>query len=213
MSMRTLKNRLRALGLRRRSLLYDKVEVRARTEQELDGPGCMGGYRSMWHTLRRDGFSVPRHAVERCLQEMVPEGCEARRRRRLTRRVHINKGPNHCWHMDGYDKLKPYGFPIHGCIDGFSRKVMWLKVSRTNNNPVVVADWYLEAVHNLGGCPTKVRTDCGTENGFVAAAQCYFLNDHKAHIYETSPHNQRIKGWWAHLWRIRTTWWTNFSKT
>ena len=22
------------------------------------------------------------------------------------------------WHIDGYDKLKPYGFPIHGCIDG-----------------------------------------------------------------------------------------------
>ena len=31
--------------------------------------------------------------------------------------------------MDGFDKLKPYGFPIHGCIDGFSRKLLWLEVS------------------------------------------------------------------------------------
>ena len=30
------------------------------------------------------------------------------------------QGPNWVWHLnlDGYDKLKPYGFPIHGCIDG-----------------------------------------------------------------------------------------------
>ena len=24
------------------------------------------------------------------------------------------------WHSDGYDKLKPYGLPIHGCIDGYN---------------------------------------------------------------------------------------------
>ena len=24
------------------------------------------------------------------------------------------------WHLHGYDKLKPYGFVIHGCIDGYS---------------------------------------------------------------------------------------------
>ena len=23
------------------------------------------------------------------------------------------------WHLDGYDKLKPYGFAIHGYIDGY----------------------------------------------------------------------------------------------
>ena len=27
-------------------------------------------------------------------------------------------GPNYVWHCDGYDKLKPYGFAIHGCMDG-----------------------------------------------------------------------------------------------
>ena len=32
--------------------------------------------------------------------------------------VHIFAGPNYLWHMDGNDKLKPYGFSIHGCIDG-----------------------------------------------------------------------------------------------
>ena len=212
MSMRTLKSRLKALGLCRRSLEFDEDETRARIQQELDGPGCMAGYRSIWHTLRHENFGVPRQAVEIFLKEMDPEGCEARRRRRLRRRVYVNRGPNHCWHMDGYDKLKPYGFPIHGCIDGFSRKVLWLRVSRINNNPSVVADWYLEAVRDLGGCPAKIRTDCGTENGKVAAAQCYFVNDPQAHIYGMSPCNQRIEGWWSYLRRSRMTWWMNFFK-
>jgi len=28
-------------------------------------------------------------------------------------------GPNYLWHVDGYDKLKPFGMAISGCIDGF----------------------------------------------------------------------------------------------
>ena len=39
------------------------------------------------------------------------------------------RGPNNTWHPAGNDKLKPYGFPIHGCMDGFSRKVARLKVA------------------------------------------------------------------------------------
>ena len=31
------------------------------------------------------------------------------------------QGPNYPWHIDGYDKLKAYGFAIHGCIDGWGR--------------------------------------------------------------------------------------------
>ena len=29
------------------------------------------------------------------------------------------QGPNYVWHTDGLDKLKPYGFAVHGCIDGY----------------------------------------------------------------------------------------------
>lgn len=194
LSMRTLKSRLNALGLRRRSLQFDEGEIRARIQQELDGPDRIAGYRSMWYTLCRENFAVPRQVVKNLLQEMDPESCETRRRRQLKRRINVNQGSNYCWHMDGYDKIKPFGFPIHGCIDGFGRKVLWLRVSRTNNNPTVVADWYLEAVRGLRGCPAKVWTDCGTENGIVAAAQSYFMNNPQAHMYGTSPHNQQIEG-------------------
>ncbi|KAL9967288.1 hypothetical protein ACROYT_G025485 [Oculina patagonica] len=98
-------------------------DVRARIQEELDGPGCLLGYRSMWHTLRREGNQVSRKAVLTCLQEMDPEGSE-RRRRKLNRRVYT--GPNHCWHINGYDKLKPDGLAIRGCIgDGVLVKEHW----------------------------------------------------------------------------------------
>eukprot|EP00731_Ephydatia_muelleri_P016141 Em0009g565a len=61
----------------------------------------------------------------------------------------VNKGSNWCWHIDGYDKLKPFGFPIHACIDGFSRKIIWLELTATNNDPNVVVKFYLDAVVKL----------------------------------------------------------------
>lgn len=36
------------------------------------------------------------------------------------KRMYHNPDPNYAWHCDSYDKLKPFGFTIHGCIDGWS---------------------------------------------------------------------------------------------
>ncbi|KAF3859970.1 hypothetical protein F7725_000225, partial [Dissostichus mawsoni] len=36
--------------------------------------------------------------------------------------------------MDSYDKLKPYGNAINGCIDGFSRYIMWMEAYTTNSD-------------------------------------------------------------------------------
>ena len=51
-------------------------------------------------------------------REIDPEGVEDRQRRTFVRRSYINKGPNYLIHVDGYDKLKRFGFPIHVAIDG-----------------------------------------------------------------------------------------------
>lgn len=56
-----------------------------------------------------------------------PDGVERRKQRRLLRRQYAAPGPNFVWHIDGYDKLKPFGFAIHGAIDGFSRRFCGLK--------------------------------------------------------------------------------------
>ena len=66
------------------------------------------------------------------------QAVERRRKRRLLRHRYICPGPNDVWHIDGYDKLKPFGFAIHGAIDGFSRRILWLEVGRSNNNPDII---------------------------------------------------------------------------
>ena len=108
------------------------------------------------------------------------QGAKRRRRRQLKWRVYQNKvwmimhelvlfvkqGPDFVWHLDGYDKLKSYGFAIHGCIDGlalhpmheneynvyrYSRKVIWLKVMTTNNDSNVCLLPYLLSVLKNNG--------------------------------------------------------------
>ena len=55
--------------------------------------------------------------------------------------------------MDGYDKIKPFGIAIHGCIDGFSRKVIWLSAYYTKNDPQFVAGYYFNAVSEACDVP------------------------------------------------------------
>ncbi|XP_060597113.1 uncharacterized protein LOC132751032 [Ruditapes philippinarum] len=78
-----------------------------------------------------------------------PEGVEMRSRHCLTRRQYRNSGPNFLVHIDGYDQLKSFGFAIHGGICGFSRKVLWLKVDRTNNDPAVVDSYYIDFIREI----------------------------------------------------------------
>lgn len=119
----------------------------------------------------------------------------------------------------GYDKLKPYGFPIHGAIDGYSRKILWLEVARSNNKPEIPAAFYLDCVKETQGCPILVRSDCGTENGIMAAMQCFFrqngddcLAGDNAHKYGSSPANQRIECWWSFFRRGRAGRWIDLFK-
>ncbi|KAI9547185.1 hypothetical protein NQZ68_020006 [Dissostichus eleginoides] len=136
MSLRTLKARLKELGLRRRGDYSSTSEVRRAIFSELRGPGQMFGYRTMWLTLKqKHRLHVKRETVMRMLRELNPLGTLSRTRRRFVRRTYHSMGPNYVWHVDGYDKLKPFGIGISGCIDGFSRKIMWLKCGPTNKNP------------------------------------------------------------------------------
>ena len=44
-----------------------------------------------------------------------------------------------------------------------------------------------------GACPFKVRSDCGTKNGVLAAGQCEFRGSADAHSLGSSPANERIQ--------------------
>ncbi|XP_061170646.1 uncharacterized protein LOC133180064 [Saccostrea echinata] len=153
------------------------------------------------------------------LRELDPEGTKIRRRRRILRRTYHSIGPNQIWHVVGYDKLKPYGFAIHGCIDGYSRKLMWLQEGPSNNDPAIVASNYVECVQNMKGCPLILQADPGTENITMGALHCLFRHDAaddfaglSSFRVSRSDFNQRIEAWWSLFRRRKSQWWMHFFK-
>jgi len=81
----------------------------------------------MWNTLRvKYGLCIRREEAASLLRRLDPAGVAERKRHKLKRRKYTSPGPNYCWHVDGtdIDKLKPFGFPIHGAVNGYSRRVL-----------------------------------------------------------------------------------------
>ena len=150
-SLSTLKSRIKLLNLSIRGTepVTDE-EIRKAIKEELGGSGCFIGYRKMWARLKRKGISVSRDRIMEQLRDLDPEGVNSRKKKRLRRRAYHTNGPNYIWHTDGHDKLKPFGFSIHGCIDGFSRRLIWLEVSTTNKNPEVIAKYHSPPQRLLG---------------------------------------------------------------
>ena len=219
-SLRHLKRILRQLGCTRRRHPSDLNEVVQAVEEELRGSGSLLGYRAMHQRLiNQYGLVTTREVVRHVLRIFDPEGVEYRSRHRLRRRLYGCKGPNYLWHIDGYDKLKPYGFCIHGAIDGFSRRIVWLEVASSNNDPRIIAQYFLDYVRQLGGTARIVRGDRGTENGNLAAIQRFFrrsMNDDfsgdKSFMFGKSTSNQRIEAWWGRLRQGCADWWIEFFK-
>ena len=99
----------------------------------------------------------------------------------------------------------------------YSRKVMWLKVCSSNNNPRYIASYFFNCVREAGGakhlsyikliiiiicvmslgCPTIMRTDAGTENSILAVVQPMLRHYHsddfsqeRSFLYGRSTSNQ-----------------------
>ena len=187
---------------------------------KINGRGSSIGYRLMHQRIRNDYWlTVNRETVRLTLKKINPEGVERRSRRRFERRKYYSKGSNYIWHVDGYDKLKPFVFCIHGAIDGYSRRILWLEASFTNNDPRVIAEYYCDCIKQVGGAPRIVRTDESTENCSVAGIQCFFRRKStdsfagdKSFMYGRSVANQRIEAWWSFLRKTDSDWWIKLFK-
>ncbi|KAJ8018956.1 hypothetical protein HOLleu_42757 [Holothuria leucospilota] len=164
-SKRHLKRIFGRLGLFRRQNHDDVVDVALRIGEEIESSGRLHGYRWMHNKLKNNGFNTSKETVLELLRILDPEGVQIRRRRRLRRRRYNGHGPNFILHLDSYDKLRPYGVCINGCIGGYSRRVLWLEAYNTSSDPSLIAGYFMKKVQELGGTLRVVRADMGTENG------------------------------------------------
>ena len=171
MSFRSLHRILRARDLRRRRRSINMQDIMAEIMDGIRSNGSDKGYRAIHQALTRKGFAVDKDSVRFALKDLDPEGVALRSRHKLRRRKYYAKRPNDIWHLDGNDKLKPHGFSIHGCIDGFSRKMLWLKLSPSNKNPSEIAYYYINTVLKVGGVPRRMKADRAVENATVASIQ------------------------------------------
>lgn len=90
---------------------------------------------------------------------------------------------------------------FHGCVDGYSRTIIYL-ACLTNNRASSVLSLFREGVQNFG-LPSRVRCDRGMKNTEVAR---YMLRhrglNRRSKIAGRSFHNQRIERLWAELNRV-----------
>ena len=220
LSYRHLKRLLKKMCLRRKRPESDMQSIITAMLDEMAGCGQCFGHRRMWRRLMRTHhLHVKRKTVLELMWILDSEGVQRRKAHRLLRRRYVAAGPNYIWHMDGYDKLKPFGFAIHGAIDGYSRRILWLEIGSTNNNPSVICQYYLDCIEQVGCAPRVLRCDLGTENSTVKNLQPFFRrNDHdnfagvNSFLQGKSTSNQRIEAWWSLLRRGHVDFWIAYFK-
>ena len=110
----------------------DTSDILEAVRDELSGSGADIGCRRIHKALKPKGYICRRDDVRQTVKQLDPYSGKLRKRGRLHRRRYVADGPNFVWHLDGHEKLKPFGFSIHGSIDGFSRCLIWLEVASSN---------------------------------------------------------------------------------
>ena len=201
-SRTTLWRRVEELGLR------DRIGFSTVTDEELDQivqsfisvHGCHVGFSMVYGHISSLGMKVQRDRVRACLRRVDPQNSRLRWATVITRRTYSVPGPNSLWHIDGHHSLINWGLVIHGCIDGFSRLICFLKCG-TNNKKQTVEALFLEATEKYSW-PSRIRTDHGGENVLVWQHMIEKRGEGRGSVLcGSSTQNQRIERLWRDLFR------------
>ena len=174
------------------------------------GPAANWGCTFLQGALRSNGVKVSKYQVQLVLKRIDPGGARRRRRRRLHRRTYRVGGPRSLYHADANESMAHvFGIWLHGMIDGYSRKILYLRVA-PDKLAATVGFFFKEAcqTHGYG---RRTRWDMGKEN--VASVEEQLLhwddvrNEKGTVLIGRSVHNTRIEGIWnmmsktIHFWR------------
>ena len=142
-SLWTLHWLLRQQNLCRKGIQSLVSDIVSFIQHKLQGSGSYIGYCAMQQRCMKNQLNVWQAIISQILRELDPAGFDARRRRTFIRCLYYIKGPIWVWHLNGYDKLKSFLYEIHCCIDDYSRRVLWLKVLRSNKDPKEVCNIFV----------------------------------------------------------------------
>ena len=110
--------------------------------------------------------------------------------------------PNSLRHLDGHHSLIRWKIVIHGCIDGFSRRIIFLR-RNSNNLAETVLDLFRAAVQKDGNLwPSRKLVEKGLEKVLVCDAVVQARGDNRgSFIAGPSNHIQRIERLWRDVFR------------
>lgn len=95
MSVRTLKRRLRKMGLKRKGIQSVDDSAYSLISKELEKSSGISGYRAICHRLKTSfNIHVTRDNVMRIVREIYPVKSRERKARKLKRRIYTSPGPN-----------------------------------------------------------------------------------------------------------------------
>ena len=190
--------------------LQEMREFSNTTDQELDelarnhisNHGATSGQGYIARYIKSLGLRVQCRRIRESMTWVDPRNTAIRWGAQVSRRTYQVPWPNSFWHLDGHHSLIRWKLVIHGCIDGFSRRIKFLKCS-SNNLAQTVLDLFLDAVNKDGNrWPSQIQVDKGVENVLVCDTMIEARGEGRgSFIAGPSTHNQRIEKLWRDVYR------------
>ena len=152
--------------------------------------------------LKSQGLLVQRRRIRESMARVDPRNTVLRWGITVSRRIYRVPWPNSLWHLDGHHSLIRWKLVVHGCIDGFSRRILYLSCS-SNNLAETGLELFLDAILKDGErWPSRIRVDRGVENVLVCDAMVQARGEGRgSFIAGPSTHNQRIERLWRDVYR------------
>ena len=144
-------------------------------ENELNTSLSCVGYRQMTENLcLKYGVNVAKEDFSKALKSVDPDGVNKRKSKTFVRREYLSSVPGSIHHIGGNDKLKRWGFRIYRFVDSLCRKLLWLVVASSNNDPIVISNYFLRCIKKYRIAHNLLRMDKGRKNIYCEDLQLFF---------------------------------------
>jgi hypothetical protein len=154
----TIYRRVQEYGLYHVSAFSDlsDAEIDEKIRGYINRHGRTTGEVFLMGYLRSLGIHVPRRRLRASITRIDPANVALRWGAAVYRRCYQVPWANSLWHLDGHHSLIRWSLVIHGCIDGFSRRIIFLHCS-ANNLATTVLNLFHSAVERDGGIwPSRI---------------------------------------------------------